>query len=303
MNPYTLAAEEQTGVHQRGSVVNLQESLDVAGLRRVSQSVVSLSELSIRFDTTQVNEDNPKTGASKVGGCPDLSPGITWPEWKGRPLSFLAQIDLAELSEFEASELLPSSGILSFFYDSEQGTWGFDPNDIGSWRVIFSKESGPNLIRRNLPDVLPECAQFPTCSVSFYQENTLPPFDSMVVDSLGLSKQEQDTYLRFLGAYEEEHGGVAHRILGHPDPIQGDMQLECQLVSHGLYAGDASAYQHPRRKELEPGSLEWRLLLQLDSDNNAGMMWGDAGRLYFWIQEGALKERDFHKVWMILQCY
>jgi uncharacterized protein YwqG len=282
--------------------VNLQESLDAVGLLRVSQSIASLSELSIRFDTTQVNEDGLGTGASKVGGRPDLPPGITWPAWKELPLSFLAQINLAELSKFEVSEPLPSSGVLFFFYDSEQRTWGFDPNDTGSWRVIFSAGSGSNLVRCSLPDALPEYARFPACSVSFYQENTVPPFDSMVVNSLGLSEQEQDAYLHFLDAYEKEHGGVAHRILGHPDPIQGDMQLECQLVSHGLYAGDASAYQHPRRKELEPGSLEWKVLLQLDSDDNAAMMWGDVGRLYFWIRESALEAHNFDEAWMILQC-
>jgi uncharacterized protein YwqG len=32
-------------------------------------------------------------------------------------------------------------------------------------------------------------------------------------------------------------------------------------------------------------------------------MWGDAGRIYFWIQEQDLKNRDFAKVWLVLQCY
>jgi uncharacterized protein YwqG len=282
--------------------MNLQESLDAAGLGRVSQSIVSFSEPSIRFDTTQVNEDSLDIGTSKAGGNPDLPPGTPWPKWEERPMCFLAQINLAELAQFEASELLPSSGVLSFFYDSEQGTWGFDPNDIGSWKAIYSEESGSSLVRCNLPDDLPKYARFPTCSLSFYQENTVPPFDSMVIGSLGLSEQEQYAYFDFYDAYEEGHGAITHRILGHPDPIQGNMQLECQLVSHGLYTGDASAYQHPRRKELEPGSLDWRLLLQLDSDDKAGMMWGDAGQLYFWIQEAALKACDFERVWMILQC-
>ena len=31
------------------------------------------------------------------------------------------------------------------------------------------------------------------------------------------------------------------------------------------------------------GSIEWELLLQSDSDNNAEFMWPDAGRRYFWL--------------------
>ncbi|NOT29697.1 MAG: DUF1963 domain-containing protein [Planctomycetes bacterium] len=80
------------------------------------------------------------------------------------------------------------------------------------------------------------------------------------------------------------------------------MELECQLVTNGVYCGDSSGYQEPRAKELEAGQTEWRLLLQLDSDERAKMMWGDAGRLYFWIRESDLCEHDFDKAWLILQC-
>jgi uncharacterized protein YwqG len=33
------------------------------------------------------------------------------------------------------------------------------------------------------------------------------------------------------------------------------------------------------------------------------MMWGDAGRLYFWIRKQDLAEQSFDAVWAILQCY
>jgi uncharacterized protein YwqG len=49
---------------------------------------------------------------------------------------------------------------------------------------------------------------------------------------------------------------------------------------------------------------EWELLLQLDShENEAGMMWGDMGRLYFWINRADLARRDFGQGWQLLQCY
>jgi uncharacterized protein YwqG len=92
-------------------------------------------------------------------------------------------------------------------------------------------------------------------------------------------------------------------MLGHPDPIQNDMQLDCQLAFHGLYTGNASGYEDPRRAELEKGAEDWQLLLQIDSDDKARMIWGDAGRLYFWIRKQDLEKRAFENVWMILQCY
>lgn len=92
-------------------------------------------------------------------------------------------------------------------------------------------------------------------------------------------------------------------MLGWPDEIQGPMELECQLVSRGLYCGDPSGYRDPRAEELSAGATEWRLLLQLDSDDRAEMMWGDGGRLYFWMREQDLVDRRFESAWAVLQCF
>ena len=48
---------------------------------------------------------------------------------------------------------------------------------------------------------------------------------------------------------------------------------------------------------------DWRLLLQLDTDYDAGMMWGDVGCLYFWIREQDARAGDFSRICMILQCH
>jgi uncharacterized protein YwqG len=42
--------------------------------------------------------------------------------------------------------------------------------------------------------------------------------------------------------------------------------------------------------------------MQIDTDDDGGMMWGDCGRLYFWITDDALQRRAFDECWMILQC-
>ena len=50
-------------------------------------------------------------------------------------------------------------------------------------------------------------------------------------------------------------------------------------------------------------AAEWELLLQVDSDEANGMMWGDMGRLYFLIHRDDLQARRFEKAWMIWDCY
>ena len=80
------------------------------------------------------------------------------------------------------------------------------------------------------------------------------------------------------------------------------MQLECQLASNGVYCGNPEGYQNPLVGELGSKASQWTLLFQCDSDDNVGWMWGDVGRLYFWITESDLVAQRFENVWMILQC-
>jgi hypothetical protein len=108
-------------------------------------------------------------------------------------------------------------------------------------------------------------------------ELTFPPWESFDVESLGMSRGERLTYAELL----DSEDATIHRLLGHPDPVQGDMQVECQLVTNGLYCGDSTGYQGPRANELRGEAAKWRLLLQIDSQDEAGMMWGDVGRIYY----------------------
>lgn len=118
------------------------------------------------------------------------------------------------------------------------------------------------------------------------------------MESLGMSRQELFAYAELF----DSGGPTVHRLLGHPDPVQGDMQLECQLVTNGLYCGNATGYQDPRAETLRAGASEWRLLLQIDSEDQASMMWGDVGRIYYWIRQPDLLSRDWDRSWLILQC-
>jgi len=94
---------------------------------------------------------------------------------------------------------------------------------------------------------------------------------------------------------------LSHRIGGYPDNIQGCMREQAQLVSNGVQWPEG--LRKARGKQLSPGALDWERLLQIDSGRGAGMMWGDAGRIYFLIHRDDLRQRRFEKVRAILQCH
>lgn len=237
---------------------------------------------------------------SRIGGLPSLPENVPWPEWEGAPLAFLCQIDLSEVPRDHDRTGLPPSGMLFFFYDQQQSTWGFDPLDRGSWQVIYTVSAKEDGAVRTAPAGLDEDHLYQERPLAFTRVASYPDWADERVAALNLSDEQFDQYIDLcISVYESD---AAHQLLGYPFPIQSDaMDLECQLVSNGLYCGDPSGYSHPSAKSLEPGRADWLLLLQLDSDDEAGMEWGDDGMLYFWIKRGDLEEARFENCWMILQ--
>ena len=103
-----------------------------------------------------------------------------------------------------------------------------------------------------------------------------------------------------------EADGTAE-FLGNVVIIQGDMRLECQLASNGIYfSGEPPESEREKIETLTPGASDWILLLQIDTDDREsgpGWMWGDVGCLYFWIKKQDLAAGNFDAIWGVLQCY
>ena len=239
----------------------------------------------------------PEGSRSHLGGSPALPDDFSWPERKGAPLAFLARLDLAELERALPVEWLPPSGSLLFFYDAENQPWGFDPGDRDGWAVLRLPESTGTAAGARAPGG----EALPRRGISFQPIRSLPSSERSAIAALRFSYKEQDAYEALR---DRPFGGrPQHQVGGFPSPVQGDgMELECQLASNGLFCGDESGYRDPRAAELEAGAADWRLLLQVDSDDDLGVMWGDLGRLYFWVREEDARAGDFSGVWLVLQC-
>ena len=240
------------------------------------------------------------TSLSHFGGSPSLPPGVSWPERDGKKLGFLARLSLSEVHRAHPIDWLPSSGALLFFYDMEQQPWGYDPKDRGSSVVLLVPDLAQAIPQLDAgPDG--NVSPFPHRNVSFRRINVLPPWERDSVRALQLSEKESDLFSDLAdSAFQAE---AKHQISGFPSPVQGDdMELECQLVTNGLYCGDSAGYNDPRAQALKPGAANWKLLLQLDSDDDLGVMWGDCGVLYYWVEEQMARDGNFTNTWLILQC-
>lgn len=235
-------------------------------------------------------------GTSKLGGEPDLPAGQEWPATlEGEPLAFVGQVDFAAAAPHDRDGLLPESGSASFFYSLDQDGWGFDPKaDADKFKVLFFPAT-TRLERRKTPEYLIEEGLHPACVLTFGAATSLPDYSDQRLET-ELSEDELDTY------QETTDPGRRTKLLGYADQIQDEMELECALVSHGINCGSADGYNDPRRPAIEKEKSDWILLLQVDSEDEAELHWGDCGRLYFWIRKQDLASLNFDRAWLILQC-
>jgi uncharacterized protein YwqG len=257
-------------------------------LRATAQPSVRLSR-STRCD--------PTSTSSRLGGLPLLTPDTDWPRsLTGEPLSLVGVWNTNEINAWHGTSVVPVDQVLSFFYDAvEQRGWGYDPADTQFWRVIAAAE--PDAVAVAAPD---GAETFPSWSLTPKRVLTVPDrFDPAVED---LTRRDRDGVRDAYDRLETSDPPPRHRAFGWPEPVQNAMPLECQLASNGVYVGGPEGYRDPRVAGLKAGAADWRLLWQIDTDEDAGWMWGDVGTIYYWIREQDLVAGRFDKVWMIFQC-
>lgn len=267
-----------------------------AGLRRLTKDLDTLVKPSIRLVVTPADEATLQPEVSKFGGLPDLPADVSWPTWQGLPQSFIAQIRLQDVHSYDVAGVLPAQGMLWFFYDAQQETYGDDPANRGGWSVIYRKNV-QKLKRAAVPAKLPKSSLFKAGSVQFTRELTLSQVPNLEIAKYDWSDDEQQKYDDLLAnLLPQEKRAFRHRLLGNPDLIQDDLREQSQLISHGVTDDNDSC-----QKQLEAGVKAWQLLFQVDTDERLGMRWSSAGMLYYTITAEDLRAQHFENTWLILQ--
>jgi uncharacterized protein YwqG len=262
---------------------DLRELCAELGLEAWADEAVALARSSIRLTRGAGR-------GSRLGGVPDVPASFEWPRWQGEELTLVTQVHLAELPE----SALPRSGTLLVFFALAAEPAGQQPADAGGCSVMFVAE-GPT-DRADGHSALPELAVVPSA------ELTLPLEPASVVREAAdleawMQLREQLAALQGVEAEDRaEDYHALHRLLGYPDTLADDMELDAQLVANGVDLTGADRYFDPRITDLEPGAADWRLLFQLSSDTDLGVSLGDYGRLYVWIREDDLRAGRFHGV-------
>lgn len=272
----------------------------------IREAVLSLKRQSIVMETA---EGSPAPDQSKIGGKPFLPADFVWPTFTDkaenttRPLSFLCQIKLSDVKEFDTEGLLPNKGILSFFYECESFRWGFDPEDRGCARIFYF-ESTESFVSHSLPIDIAEEYTVPEIAVKFQTKASFPDYEELYLHSdIGCDWEQYDEIIEDIGGNTAD----CHKLLGYADVIQNEMLTDCERISRGYYCGDPEAYEKISENDeasIQESARDWTLLLQLSTIEKDGfeLMWGDCGMLYFYVRKQDLKEKRFENAWFSLQC-
>lgn len=222
----------------------------------------------------------------RLGGDPDLPAEVAWPQWEGHgPLSFVAAIDCAAMAAQVTEYAWPADGTLLFFYFDGQADNG------ESWVTPADPASKPGSRVLHVPATA-ATAPRPAPAV-------LTPFPAMPLTAV---------HAPSFDASHDRH----HQIGGCPDVIQNEIDTEVAMWALGREYGDDDPdededydpFDDPEfDPEVRAEAERWKLLLQVASDRNLDMMWGDAGALYWMIKPEDLAELRLDLAYFTWQCH
>lgn len=277
----------------------------------LTELAVTASDLGLDADTTvalaqpavvlrpDANPVGDRAG-SWLGGLPTLPSQVTWPASEGQALAFIAQVACGHLPVSVVEQGFPAHGALCFFYDATAAPWKRG-TEASHEAVVYVSDPADGRIPE-WPDGLPEDARYDIRYLSVHETITLPPIDSPAVRALRLTEDQSNAYQQLVGVTAGEDGWASRFLVGgYPDQIQEDMTGECALISLKAWDRESTGRGSTGRPNLREQARHWRLLLQVPTIETVGIMWGDAGCLYYWIHEDDLKARRFDRVCVCLQ--
>ena len=240
----------------------------------------------------RIKIDPDEAANSHFFGVPRIE--YDWPTGPNGPLDCLLSIKCSDVPSQLSN--LPESGWLNVFYDLGESDWGHSPSSKRFWHIAWSAED---------------------CSLAEI------PRDYEVSDAVPV-----------LLEFEELHqdSGPTHALGGTADWVQNDIRpmahfqsgyflrhkptvealTEAGLNPESLTTDDSKKFTEAILKldqsEVHPdrfyeGVTEWQLFLQIDSDDDLDLMWGDVGKLYVVLPTQSLAERNFADAWINVQCY
>jgi uncharacterized protein YwqG len=246
--------------------------LGLSSISDLNKLVVPLIRQATKIDVLPASRPPENSQLkSHFGGQPYFEEGELWPTSKrGESLDFIFQI-----VNSPNLELPENIALVQFYYSWNEFPWDTD-ND--GWLVkVYSKIDKEGMLFIERPADL-ERSKY--CELSFKSVKSLPDWEGIDLHCNDASKLSC--------VLNEDEPWDAYR--GIVVDLAGEEDFQSQLGGYPKWIqGEAT----PNDEEGNP----MKLLFQIDSEDNAGLMWGDVGLIYVFYDEKS------GKIEFTLQCH
>jgi hypothetical protein len=260
------------------------------------------------------------SGASKIGGDPDLAVGESWPiNHRGIPMTFLAQINTDELpelaEEWAAVTPRPAAGVLLRVFANLVD----DPVEPGPARVLATALAD-ELMRTAAPgipspwptggqwdnvDLSERVSELPEASVKLTGFLTAPETHPILSPDGGFSSGPMgDRYYAWAnrlrldgrdynaGSSEGRMPWEVHHFLGEASSVQADVRGYAAAMFATASVAAFLGYEPDARLAHDDA---WQTLLSLHNDDNLGLDILDGGVYTVLVPTVDLREGTFHR--------
>jgi uncharacterized protein YwqG len=261
--------EKKKGAHHpgldRGQQEQLLTAIEKHRLGRLADSLLTEARPQLSLRAGKLYKGAPRLGRSRLGGAPDLPPGTAWPEVRGQPLIFMAQIRFDELP-IPRGWPLPRKGLLSVFMGDDEERFQVEHS------LIYTVN--PGALVRLTPPELGKGARHEhlrACPISAAMNLTLPSYGEHEWKAFELDEEETD---RYFALQESLSGGVAS-LLGRDYDVD---QLPTERLAIKRLGGPAYDYkwEHKNIARIRAEAQHWVPLFQMDSNFDIGLCMWDA---------------------------
>lgn len=240
----------------------------------------------------------PESTGTYIGGHPfvNAEENFSWPlnEETGKPLTFLMQVNFAELPKLEG---FPEEGLLQWWIIGDDDVFGlsFEDDKTGREGLLIKFYSSDELLKpaAKANDPIPNGVDVDELGPLYGTE----PFALASKLALSFPNYEDST----IESEELQLFSDAREAL---DRSEGDRSLVDQLLDSDTQVGGYPSFVQgdPRYRNERPKTL----ILQLETmgySNGEILMWGDSGNAQLFGDPDALKRGDTSNLWWDWACY
>ena len=245
----------------------MTQSLELPG---VLEPLRSMLEKLVLPCVLLVETESP-SGLTHIAGSPRMAAGSTWPSGPDGPLTFVGQLDFAQIAAAGGAELgIPVRGLLALFCDSS--FWSGETNEDRARVHLAYVEDAACSIELTPPDDVEVAPAEPLLAK---RGLSLPDIADPLLSSYESlhDRQRRDAYIDLREALNTQQRGAHvsdddHRLRGH-----------------------ASTDDRP------PGMAAWKLLWQVDTLSLPG--WNEVGSFEVLMRDEDLTLCAFDRAWVL----